>query len=224
VNDAVLGGLIAFGFAALAVGTDAQSEMRSRFGGRHGTFAPSTGPGLVFIIWWSLVDLAFYIWFLKHHDWAKRAFNVDVEKGTILTGLAVGVSAVLIIRTKLATYNSIPVGFDAFYEWTRSILIDQLNRKRVRMRRTFLGKFKAPCNDIEGLPKYFTSAEKTLKELAAGKAQQAEIQSVMATIRSSVGEPDRSSVAREDLTGLFYDYFGPEEVEKWATDTDHGQK
>jgi hypothetical protein len=42
--------------------------------------------------------------------------------------------------------------------------------------------------------------------------------------RLSPHTPDTSAAARESITGLVYDYFGPAEVDSWATDSDYGNR
>ncbi len=63
-----------------------------------------------------------------------------------------------------------------------------------------------------------------MAELAKGSSQRLEIVEQMAAIRRSVANPEKNSKAREDLAALSYDYFGPAEFNKWAKDTDFGNR
>jgi hypothetical protein len=226
-GESLIGGFIAFVCAVFAVGSDAQTEVRKRFSSRYGTFILRAWPGFAFIIFWGIVDVGFYIAFLFNHEWAKRAFNIDVEPNAYLMGLTVGLSAILIIRTNLATVGSISVGGEHGYLWSRAKLVDLLNRKRVRIRRNFLARYKPYCANIAAYHSYFTSLERNLRALAAGSAQQFEIEEQLKGIKDSVtapATPDTTVDAREDLTALCYDYFGPDEVDGWATSTDYGNR
>lgn len=170
------------------------------------------------------VDVALYFAFLSNHEWAKRAFNVEVEKNLLWTGLVVGLSAVLIIRTNLATVGNFQIGGEYAYTWSRALLIDILNRTRARARRAFITKYRPPCKDVASYPKYFTSLEDTLKTLAQGSDFRAEIEQQLATLRKNGNDPNADAAAREGLTGLVYDYFGPKEVKSWSEDSDFGNK
>jgi hypothetical protein len=139
--------------------------------------------------------------------------------------LVVGFSAVLLIRTNLATGGSVQIGGEYVYTWSRSLLIDRLNRARARMRLALLQPHRRFCRDITSYPNYFRSLESdALTPVAAGSAQRDEILTQLATIKASVANHEKDGDAREDLTKLVYDYFGPADVESWATTTDHGNK
>jgi hypothetical protein len=225
IADTILGGIIAFLCAAVAVGTDAQTEVRARFGRLYGTSILRTWAAYVFVIGWGIVNVCFYVVFLFNHEWAKRAFNVEVDQNLPWTGLIVGFSAVLLIRTNLATVGSVQIGGEYVYTWSRSFLIDRLNRARARMRLAFLQPHRRFCRDITSYPNYFRSLETdALMPLAAGSAQREEILTQLAAIKASVADHEKDGDAREDLTKLVYDYFGPADVESWATATDHGNK
>lgn len=222
--DSVLGGGLALICAALAVGSDAQTEVRARFGRRYGTFILGSWQGAAFILFWGIVDVLFYIAFLYNHDWAKRAFNIEVEQNLVWMGVVVGLSAILIIRTNLASVNGFQIGGELAYSWSRAALIDNLNRARLRARRTFLSPFKAYAKDITAYPNYFASLEAILVALMPGSDKRAEIQAQLDAIKNGLASPDASPVARESITGLVYDYFGPNEVTTWATESDYGNK
>lgn len=224
ITDAVIGGILAFACAAIAVGTDAQTEIRTRFGRRHGTFILNQREGYAFILFWGAVDVVFFVVFLHNHDWAKRAFNIDIEQSLIWAGIVVGLSAILIIRTNLATVGNFQIGGELLYSLSRAFLIDKLNRVRVRARRTFIGGYRPYFKDTQKYPKYFASLEGVLKELAPGSDRSGEIGTQLSTIKAEHQKPDDSAEAREALTGLMYDYFGPREVKSWADETDYGNK
>jgi hypothetical protein len=225
--DVILGALIAFACAAIAVGLDAQTEARVRLGRLYGTSILRTWPGFIFIIVWGIVDVGFFVAFLFNHDWAKRAFNVDVEQNLVWTGVVVGFSAVLIIRTNLGTVGSFQIGGELAYSWSRSVLIDWLNRSRARARRAFLTRYRPNCRNVATYGSYFTSLEGALNGLATGSAQRTDIEKQLAAIKATVANPhtpDDTPAAREDLTGLVYDYFGPKEVNAWAEESDYGNR
>jgi hypothetical protein len=225
--ESVLAAAIAFVCAAVAVGFDAQTEVRTRLGRLYGTSILRTLPGFVFIIFWGVVDVVIFVVFLFNHDWAKRAFNIEIEQNLAWTGLVVGLSAVLIIRTNLATVGSFQVGGELAYSLSRASLIDWLNRARGRARRSFLGRYRTICKDTAGKPNYFTSLERVLVDLALGSEQRGEIEKQLAKIKATVPNPqspDAVAIAREDLTALVYDYFGPTEVDRWGVEFDYGNR
>jgi hypothetical protein len=185
IADKTLGCIIAFLCAAIAVGADAQTEVRTRFGQLYDTSIFRTWPAYVFIIGWGMVDVSFFLAFLSNHDWAKRAFGIDVEDNLLWMGVVVGFSAVLIIRTNLATVGSVQIGGEYVYVWTRSFLIDRLNRRRARRRREFLIRFRPFCNDVAAYPKYFISLQQTLTNLAKGSAQGTEIMKQLTAITAN---------------------------------------
>lgn len=217
------GAAVAFLCAAVAVGADAQTELKTRFGGGvHGTSILASVPGIFFLVFWGLVDSIFFVVFLNNHEWAKRAFNIEVEDNVLMTGAVVGLSAILIIRTNLATVGSVQLGGELAYSWSRSFLIDRLNRKRVTDRSSFLRRYRASCYDLATYPKYLASLGDRLTDLAGGNANQAKIKEELTKITAeATGEPGR---ARENLTKLVYDYFGPKVVDTWADDESFGNK
>jgi hypothetical protein len=223
--DSIAGGCLAFVCAGIAVGSDAQTEVRARFGRRYGTFILRTSQGFLFMLLWGVVDVGFYIAFLYNHDWAKRAFNIEVEQNLIWMGVVVGLSAILIIRTNLATVNGFQIGGELVYTWSRATLIDNLNRARLRARRAFLSPIRPFARNATAYPAYFTSLRAELIGLAAGSDKRAEIEAQLNAIETAITSPhtpDTSATARESITGLVYDYFGPDEVSAWATDSDYG--
>ncbi len=229
MTEGFLGGFIAFICAAIAIGTDAQTEVRTRFGRVYGTSVFRSLWGYLFIIGWGLINVGFYVAFLYKHDWAQRAFNIDVDKNLLWTGLVVGLSAVLIIRTNLATVGSIQVGGEWAYLWSRSFLIVRLNSKRVQSRREFLTRpghgHQTPCHrDLTGFPAYFDALEDELKSHAKALPQEADILQQLKTIRGTKANPNKDSTARKDLTALFYDYLGPTLFDSWAASTDCGNQ
>jgi hypothetical protein len=224
VGAGIAGAAIAFFSAAVAVGTDAQNEMKARLGTMHGTSVPLTRAGIAFIAFWGAVDVACYLLFLHNHEWAKRAFQIDVEENLLWTGLIVGLSAVLIFRTNLATVGSFQVGGELAYTFTRSILVDRLNRRRTRMRRAFVSKASTYFNDLSGYPRFFTSLEATLLSLSAGSLQKAVIEDQLKRLRGATDAPNGDVAARESITGLIYDYFGPKEFDDWVKDSQAGNK
>src|SRR5215471_11501347 len=191
--DSVFGGCLAFICAAIAVGSDAQAEIRSRFGRRYGTFILGAREGYLFILAWGIVDVAFYIAFLFNHDWAKRAFNIEIEPNLLWTGIVVGLSAILIFRTNLATINGFQIGGELLYSFSRAYLIDNLNRARLRARREFLAQYRPYFRNTASYRNYFSSLEKVLKDLSAGSDKSAEIDAQLTGIKAAVappGDPD----------------------------------
>lgn len=224
-QDEIIGTLIAFSCAVIAVGADAQTEVRARFGtGLRGTAVVATLPGIGFLVFWGLVDAVLFVIFLGHKAWAKTAFNISVEENVVFTGIVVGLSAMLIIRTNLMTVGSIQVGGELAYTWSRSFLIDRLNRKRVADRQRFMRQYRPTCRNIAAYPKYFSSLEAVLIPLANGSPAKDRILGQLSDIKRGLADANLDASARESLTGLAYDYFGPEIVDDWAKDEDHGNK
>ena len=225
--DGIMGGGLAFICAAIAVGSDAQTEVRAKLGRLYGTSILRTWQGYLFIVFWGIVDVCFYIAFLYNHDWAKRAFNVEVENNLIWFGIIVGLSAILIIRTNLATVGGFQIGGEFLYTLSRATLVDRLNRVRFRARWAFLANVRPSIVNTQQYPTYFLSLQTFLIGLAIGTDKRAEIESQLNSIKSGVSNrntPDASAKARESLTGLMYDYFGPAEFQSWASDSDYGNK
>jgi len=225
IDDSYIGGVLAFVCAAIAVGSDAQGEVRTRFGRRQGMSILRCWQGYAFIVLWGAFDAILYRIFLSHHDWAERAFNIKVEENLIWTGAVVGFSAILVIRTNLATINGFQIGGELIYTYTRAALIDSLNRRRLRARRAFISEFKPKIKDLASYPNYFSSLEKILFELAEGSDRRAEIEAQLKLLKaeaSNPSTPDSRPMAREGITGLVYDYFGADEVNAWARDENFG--
>jgi hypothetical protein len=225
--ESVLGALIAFICAAFAVGLDAQTEIATRLGRLYGTSILRTLPGFLFIIGWGAVDVVFYLVFLFNHDWANRAFNITVSDNLLWTGVVVGFSAVLIIRTNLGKIGSVEVGGEFAYSRSRAELINRLNLSRARARRNFLRRYRQICEDVAQYPSYFSALEKFLVEAVRGNEQRTEIEQQLVKIKEGLAEPttpDTAPQAREDITGVVYDYFGPKELDEWARESDYGQK
>ena len=215
------GASIAFLCATIAVGANAQTEVKARFGsGLHGTSILLSKPGLLFLAFWGLVDAVFFMVFVNNHDWAKRAFNIEVEDNVLMTVAVVGLSAILIIRTNLATVGSVQLGGELVYSWSRSYLIDQLNRKRVSDRRAFMQRYRSYYRDVAGYPNYLVSLGNTLTNLAGGSANAAKIKEDFAKLKTEAAA--NAIESRESLTGLVYDYFGPKAVDDWAKVEDYG--
>jgi hypothetical protein len=181
-------------------------------------------PGWVFILVWGVVVAVLFRVFLRHHDWAQRAFNVEIGDNLLAAGFVVGLSAILLIRTNLATIGSVQVGGEYAYTASRAFLIDPLNRKRVKARKAFLRRHQEACADAGTYPRLFGEAETHLGALAMGSPHQATLQSELANLRQSVqaSDPNTDSAARRSVIGLFYDYFGPKEVDDWVNSTRYG--
>ena len=213
------GGVFAFICAAIAVGSDAQSEVNTRLGRIRGTNIVSW-PGVAFVVFWGLADVAFYVAFLFNHEWAKKAFDIEIEKNLLWSGMVVGLSAVLIFRTNLATVGSVQVGGEWLYTTTRAYLIDALNRKRSRHRYAFLNTHKPFYNDCKKYPAYFTALHGKILDLAIGSPHKSEIETALDKTKTSGSEqPDTDVAVRMNVTGVAYDYFGAKEFEDWAAQT-----
>jgi hypothetical protein len=164
---------------------------------------------------------------LNNKEWASNTFGFKVDQNLLLTGLAVGLSAVFVIRSKLAKVGTVEIGGEFAYLWSRAKVLDAVNKRRIRKKNQCLGgKVTEAIADTKKLPTLFTDLEQHLRELARGRPD------ISATVISQIddlrktyiktNDPDPGKTmneterAREYLVKIALDYFGDREFKRWA--------
>src|SRR5712692_8841114 len=165
----VLGAAIAFACAAVAVAVDLQNTVRKVLGGFANTSVVLCLYGWLAICAWGLFDAVMYLVILDNKEWASNTFGFTVDKNPLWTGLAVGVSAVFVIRSKLGKFGSIEIGGELAYLWSSAKVLDAVNKRQIVKKEQCLAKFKAAIDNIGALPSFFADLEAYLRARATGR-------------------------------------------------------
>jgi hypothetical protein len=225
----VLGTLIAFACAVVAVAIDLQDAVRARMGGFANTSVLLCWQGWLALGFWGLFDAIMYHVILHNKEWASRTFGFTVEENLLWTGLAVGLSAVIVIRSKLAKIGNVEIGGEFAYLWSRAKVLDAVNRRRIdKKQKCQGGKTKDAIADIVAYRTLFTDLEVHLRELARGRPDiSAAVISQIDDLRKTyikTGDPDPDKTinenkrAREYLVNIALDYFGHRDFRRWTKD------
>lgn len=223
----VLGTLVAFACAVVAVGVDLQDAVKTQLGALANTFVLQCWQGWAALFAWGIFDAGMYHVILNNQQWASNTFGFDVKQNPLLLGIVVGVSAVVVIRSKLAKVGNFEVGGEWLYLWSRATVLNAINKRRVRIKRTWQAKFRAAIHDTAGLPTFFTDLEAEIRGRVAGRPDiSTSILAQLDDLRKQyvpTGDPNpdatinRSERARSYLVSLGLDYFGHRDLQEWAT-------
>lgn len=217
------GALVAFVFACISVATDLQDELhRVAKGPRTGTQVLGSKYAVVFVIGWGAVGVVAYCVAQGFPEWFEKAFSLKLDKNNLLTGLLIGASTVVIIRSNLITVAKMPIGGEFFYSLTRARVVFVMNKRRGAQRADFLRAQRAYA-DIQAYPNYFTKMEAHIALIGPPLPTFGSMTTEIASIKAASRTPDGDVGARQSLTGLMYDYFGAEEVLAWGNQDDWGR-
>ena len=223
----IFGTIIAFACAAVAVAVDLQDTVRARMGGFANTSVLLCWQGWLTLCAWGLFDAVMYHIILNNKEWASSTFGFRVDLNPLWTGLAVGLSAVIVIRSKLAKIGTFEIGGEFAYLWSRARVLDAVNKRRIDKKQQCQGgKTKEAIADIAAFPTLFTDLEAHLRDLATGRpdisaAVVSEIDDLRKTyIKAGDANPDKTingtDRARSYLVNIALDYFGHRDFRKWA--------
>jgi hypothetical protein len=164
---------------------------------------------------------------LLYPTWASETFHFQVGENLLWTGLLVGVSAVIIIRSKLTKVNNIEWGGEWLYLWSGARVLDAVNRRRITIKQALEAKFAPHIRNLTTLPTFFTDLETHVNLLLPGldpetrNAINKEIQQLRASfIPTGSPNPDDvvngNAIARKVLVSVVIDYLGDRELKEWA--------
>jgi hypothetical protein len=221
------GTLIAFACAVIAVAIDLQDAVKAQLGALANTSILGCWQGWVSIIGWGIFDAAMYHMILNNKEWATSTFGFRVDQNLLWTGLVVGISAIVVIRSKLAKVGSVEVGGEWVYLWTRAKVLNAVNKRRVNIKQVWQSRFRRAVNDVAGSPTFFTDLETRFVSLLLGRPDiTSAVLAQIADLRKQyvpAGDPNADDTinanprARAYLVNVGLDYFGPAELLQWAT-------
>lgn len=215
------GSAVAFGLAAVAVGFDVQDTVRARLGELANTSVLMTWQGWAVLFGWGLFDALLYFYIINNPQWATNTFNFDVAGNKVWAGAVVGVSAVLIIRSKLAKIGSVELGGEFAYLWSRAYVLDAVNGVRVQKRIENEKQYASAARDISKYPSLYTELAAWIDDRSKGKSEaaraliMAQMSEIKRQAKPSPADADQDPNARKYLFGLAIDYFKPAEIEAW---------
>ena len=223
----LLGTGIAFGCALIAVGSDLQASVTARFGAKANTLILQTWQGWASLVGWGAFTAASFHVVLTNPAWASDTFHFKVDDNLAWTGVAVGVSAIVIIRSKLAKVGSIEWGMEWVYLWSSAEVIDAVNKNLIKIKDFWEKKFKPSADDIAKYPTFFTDLEIHSTKVLNGKSKE-----LMANVRDEIKRirdtnipacypaPDatinKNAPARRYLVSAILDHMGHIELVNWA--------
>ena len=218
---------MALACAAIAVGSDLQASVTSRLGALANTSIIQSWHGWACLIGWGTFCVAMFQIAQLYPDWASSTLHFKVDENLISTGLVVGISAIIIIRSKLTKVNDIEWGAEWLYLWSSAQVLDAVNRRRVEVKRQWERKIDPYVRDLVQEPRLFTDLEAYVTPLLTGctpKIQTAMTQELQrlrgAYIKSGDPDPDgtinNSVLARKYLVSAVLDHLGNSEIKNWA--------
>ncbi len=219
ISAGLLGGLIvAFAAAVAAIGIDLQDAVKAQLGELANTSVLKVPQGWVVLIAWGLFDAGLYLAIISHPAWASNTFGFSVSDNALSAGLAVGISAVFLIRSKLAKVGTVEVGGEYAYLWSRAYVLASVNSVRTQKRMLALRRYDPITIDLASYPTLFSDLESWLRQLAPGmpSASPKIVAQIDEIKRQTSGAPDRDANARKYLIGLTIDFMGPANLDKFA--------
>jgi hypothetical protein len=215
---------VSFLFACVSVGKDLQDELHHvAKGPRTGTKVVGSECAWLFVIAWGCVGIVAYGIAQNYPEWFEKAFSLKLDKNNLLTGLLIGASTVVIIRSNLITVAKMPIGGEFIYSRTRARVVFIMNKRRGLARADFLKVKKTYTDDTQSYPNYFTKMDQHIALIGPPLPTFGSITTEIASIKAGSQTPDQDAAARAALTGVMYDYLGPSEVETWGRRDNWGQ-
>jgi hypothetical protein len=165
---------------------------------------------------------------LINPSWASQTFHFDVGSNLPWAGLVVGISAIIIIRSKLFKQGNVEWGAEWAYLWSSAQVLDAVNRKRINIKRRWESKLRSSADNFAKYPTFFTDLETHMSGILQGKPQQTqaaliqEFQQLRAKyVPAGDPNPDAtintSGPARRYLISVVLDRVGHAELIAWAT-------
>jgi hypothetical protein len=224
------GTAVAFACALVAVGTDLQNSVNGRLGALANTSILQSWQGWSSLIGWGAFDAAMFQIVVTNPTWASQTFHFDVGNNLPWAGLVVGISAIIIIRSKLFKQGNVEWGAEWIYLWSSAQVLDAVNRKRINIKHLWEGKFRACTDDHGKYPTLFTDLEKHMSGILQGKAQQtqAALTQDFQQLRGKYvpsGDPNPDATinmslpARRYLISALLDRVGHADLISWARST-----
>jgi hypothetical protein len=222
------GASIAFICGLVAIGSDLQGSVRSRLGALANTSIWQCPMGLACLLGWSAFGVVMYQIAQLYPDWASQTFHFKIGKNLLVTGFAVGVSAIIIIRSKLTKVNDVEWGAEWIYLWSGAQVLDAVNRRRVSIKKALETKVAPYATDLTGQQLFFTDLEAHVKSLLPGlpidlqNAVNKEIQQLRNNSVAPPGAVDADAQvngnvnARRFLVSIVIDYLGDRDIKIWA--------
>ena len=218
---------IAFVCALIAVGTDLQNSVTSRLGALANTSILQSQQGWWSLLGWGAFDAAMLQIVLINPTWATQTFHFDVGKNLLWAGLVVGISAIIIIRSKLFKQGNVEWGVEWIYLWSSAQVLDAVNRKRIRIKGHSEGRFRPFASDLGQYPNFFTDLETHMLGILQGKSQQtqAAVTQEFAQLRAKyipAGDQNPNATinnnapARRYLISVVMDHIGHTDLVTWA--------
>ena len=223
----ILGNVIAFATAAIAVGFDLQNAVNDRLGKLENIAVLGEWLGWLTITVWGLFDVVIFQVVLINPNWASHTLDFDVSTNVLLTAVISGLSAVLIIRSKLLKLGHIEWGCEWFYLWSSARVLFAVNRRRIEIKAKWERKLSGPVNDIAALPNFYTELEAHSLAIARGVSPVVELaltqecNGLRSKYPTSSGQPqdmgvNNNSDARRYLVSAVIDHLGHEVLKNWT--------
>jgi hypothetical protein len=193
---------------------------------RHYTSIFTCWQGWLSLAIWGIFDAGMYHFILNHREWASSTLGFAVDQNLLGTALAVGVSAIVVIRSKLAKVGTFEVGGEWAYLWSRAQVLDAVNKKRITKKTGWERRFKTAAEATKNVPMFFTDLEVYVKGLLQGRPDiKQTVTDQIVDLRKQYipsGDQDPDSTingndrARRYLVSLALDYLGHRVLESWA--------
>lgn len=223
----LLGTMVALGCALIAIGIDLQASVSSRLGALANTSILQSWQGWACLIGWGMFCVVMFQIAQLYPDWASETLHFKVNDNLMSTGLIVGISALVIIRSKLTKVNEIEWGGEWLYLWSSAQVLDAVNRRRVYVKREWETKLDPYVSNLVGQPTLFTDLENYITPLLAGWAPktQTAVTTELSRLRGTYikqGDPNpdatinQSVPARRYLISAILDHLGNAEIQNFA--------
>jgi hypothetical protein len=223
----LLGGTISFFCALVAVGTDLQDSVKVRLGDLAGTSILSTWQGWASLALWGCFTVFMFQFVVQHPAWATSTFLFKVSDNLLATGFVVGISAIVIIRSKLAKVGNVEWGVEWVYLWSSAQVLNAVNQKRIRTVGQWKRRFKPLVTDVVTYPNLFTDLESHMSSLLNGKSAktQTAVSQEFTRLRVSyipAGNANADAtinanlLARQYIVSVILDHLGPDDLSDWA--------
>jgi hypothetical protein len=222
-----LGTAIAFWCAVIAVGTDLQSSVSNRLGALANTSILQCWQGWASLVGWGAFDATMLQIVLRNPVWASQTFHFDISSNLLWAGLVVGISAIIIIRSKLFKQGEVEWGAEWIYLWSAAQVLDAVNQHRIAIKRHWEGKFRSASDNIAAYANFFTDLESHMTAVLRGMppATQAALTQEFQRLRTNYppagGQTADDAVngnaaARRYIVSAVLDHVGDSTLVEWA--------
>jgi hypothetical protein len=215
----LLGTSIALLCALIAIGIGLQDAVTTRLGVLANTSILQCWQGWATLLGWGAFNVTMFQIVLLDPKWASETFHFEVGNNLASTGLLVGVSAMIIIRSKLMKVNNIEWGVEWLYLWSSAQCLGAVNRKRLATKSRWESKFQPYVTNLERYRNFFTGLETYLVNILKGSSPKVQdaLQQEFAQLRATYISPgdltpddtiNASVFARRDLVSAVLDHLG----------------